>query len=160
MEKNANPPPRYIVLSSIICSILTTVGTGISFKCSKWRAGLEKQSAKREVKKCVCNTCMTFSLWPCFSTRQVATYWSTFHVLFVVAQDKMKFCKLGTPNRQITEISPSLKANEHVYLASPKRPSSPLPPVYLWLMALPDEAWVCASCWWSVGKSPQQKVSS
>lgn len=84
-------------------------------------------------------------------------------MLFLVGprQSELKCCKPEVANRQIPETSPPLKANEHTLLASPKRrPSLTLPPVYLWLVALPDEACVCASCWWSVGKSPQQEVSS
>lgn len=159
MEKSLCPFPRYILLRSMICSILTTAGTGLSSKCCKCRkcqAGLEEWSIKREVKSWRV-TSVTFLLWPPFSKRYIAAYWSAFHVLFTVGprQNELKCCKLDTANRQITGISPWLKANEHTLLASPKgRSSSTLWPVYPWLMALPVEAWVCASCWQSVGKSP------
>lgn len=80
--------------------------------------------------------------FPCAVRSWPQTKWSAIH---------------WTANRQITEMSPSLKANVHTHHASPKSPSSS---VYLWLIVLPAEARVCASWWWSMGESPQHKVSS
>lgn len=76
-------------------------------------------------------------------------------------QNELNCCKLGTFCKHITEISPSLKANEHRLLANPKRrSSSSLPPMCSWLMALPAETQVCASRCQTMGKSPQQKLGS
>lgn len=74
-------------------------------------------------------------------------------------QNEQNCCKLGTVCKQITEISHSLEAHEHRLLAGPKRrPSSTLPPMSSWLMALPAQIQVCASHWQPIGEEPSTKV--
>jgi len=55
--KNLCPSPKYILLRSIICSILTPVGTGLYFKRCQCQAGLEEWSIKRNSKTCVSHLC-------------------------------------------------------------------------------------------------------
>lgn len=137
MEKNPSPSPRYILLRSIIHRILTTVGTGLSFRCCKCQIGLEEWSPKWKAKNVYVTLLWHFNLDLFFlQDRSRHINWFSMCCSYM-AQDKMNWTAVGW--RQFTSRSPKLVIHWRQmgipFLLTPKED-------------LPQHCHLCTHDWW------------